>query len=81
MLPDPHFGSSDANFLKNSGRKSGSIWSDEKYHIATLGVQCLDLCLLFLGSQVTALTNPFNYDGLALAQALCRMSDAISVSC
>jgi len=81
VLPDPPFGSSDANFLKNSDRKSGSIWSDEKYHIATLGVQCLDLCLLFLGSQVTALTNPLNYDGLALAQALCRMSDAISVSC
>jgi len=84
-LPDPPFGSSDANFLKNSSlsmnnQKSNSMWSDQKYHIAMSGVQCLDLCLLFLSSRTNASKDPINYDGLALAQILCRISDTINAT-
>jgi len=79
MLPDPPFGSSDANFLKaKSDKKLESNWSDEKYRIALSGAQCLDLCLLFLSSHAIVVTDTLYSDGLALAQALCRMSDAIN---
>jgi len=63
-----------------NNKKSNSMWSDQKYHIAMSGVQCLDLCLLLLSSRTIVSSDPLNYDGLALAQVLCRISDTMNAT-